>query len=306
MRKLCTQLLCLSPFVKRVSGTRPRQHTPKAVPDKPDRRFSNDKVPSNFFVTKLQTVYNKCAEWLNRWPLKKRDMGSRKWLATRVIQLWFRGSDINQEIKESEITEELTDNKKLKQHASLRDQMAAEDGVDIGILLNSPTINEIINTEEIKEPSRSCYNTCNTSYRVKGVLHRSLSIVVLYDKGTGLLMKLLFRRRKNMNRKKLLKFVSSLEVTVNMHFKKVDANLVYGRQILGAKEIGMIYLPPNEEKSNVNVVLRGERVLQLINGDEKLVYESENKSGVYKIGLKVRFHLRQQPTVEGRDNIRNH
>ncbi|XP_071691733.1 uncharacterized protein [Rutidosis leptorrhynchoides] len=107
---------------------------------------------------------------------------------------------------ELEITEELTDNKKLKQRSSLRDQMAAEDGLYIGNLLNSPTIKEIINAEEIKEPSRSCYNTCNTSYRVKHVLHRSLPIVILYDKGTGLLKKLLLRRRKNRNRKKLRKF----------------------------------------------------------------------------------------------------
>ncbi|GKA66574.1 restin [Tanacetum coccineum] len=51
-----------------------------------------------------------------------------------------------------EITTELRNNKKLTPHLSLRDQMAAEDGIDIKDLLNSPMIKESINTTETKEP----------------------------------------------------------------------------------------------------------------------------------------------------------
>lgn len=51
-----------------------------------------------------------------------------------------------------EITTELTNNKKLTPHLSLRDQMAAEDGIDIKDLLNSPMIKESIHTTETKEP----------------------------------------------------------------------------------------------------------------------------------------------------------
>ncbi|XP_071704402.1 NDR1/HIN1-like protein 3 [Rutidosis leptorrhynchoides] len=77
---------------------------------------------------------------------------------------------------------------------------------------------------------------------------------------------------------------------VGIQFDKIDADLMYQGQRLGTKVmLDVFYLPPNKEKSNVNVILRGEHVLQLINGDEKLVYASENKSGVYKIGLKVRI-----------------
>ncbi|XP_071704405.1 uncharacterized protein [Rutidosis leptorrhynchoides] len=79
---------------------------------------------------------------------------------------------------------------------------------------------------------------------------------------------------------------------VGIHFDKIDADLMYQGQRLGTKELPMFYLLPKNEKSFVNVLLRGEHVLQLINGDEKMVYESENKSGVYTIGVKVRIVMR--------------
>ncbi|XP_071686964.1 putative syntaxin-24 [Rutidosis leptorrhynchoides] len=83
---------------------------------------------------------------------------------------------------------------------------------------------------------------------------------------------------------------------VGLQFDKIDADLMYQGQQLGTKEITpdddddvVFYLPPHTKKSIENVVLRGERVLQLIHGDEKLVYESQSKIGVYKIGVKVRI-----------------
>ncbi|XP_071687433.1 NDR1/HIN1-like protein 2 [Rutidosis leptorrhynchoides] len=82
---------------------------------------------------------------------------------------------------------------------------------------------------------------------------------------------------------------------VGIYFDIIDVDLMYQGQRLGTKEMpDVFYLPPNEEKSVMNVVLRGEHVLQLINGDEKLVYASENKSGVYKIGVKARIVMRSR------------
>ncbi|XP_071694682.1 putative syntaxin-24 [Rutidosis leptorrhynchoides] len=77
---------------------------------------------------------------------------------------------------------------------------------------------------------------------------------------------------------------------VDIHFDKIDADLMYQGQRLGTKEVsGMFSLLPKNEKTIGNVVLRGQRVLQLINGDEYLEYASEKESGVYKIGVRVRI-----------------
>ncbi|XP_071712893.1 NDR1/HIN1-like protein 2 [Rutidosis leptorrhynchoides] len=80
---------------------------------------------------------------------------------------------------------------------------------------------------------------------------------------------------------------------VGIHFDKIVANLMYHGQRLGTKAMhDVYYLNHKEQKTNVNVALRGEHVLQLINGDEKLVYELETKNGVYNIGLNVRLAMR--------------
>ncbi|XP_071727404.1 putative syntaxin-24 [Rutidosis leptorrhynchoides] len=70
---------------------------------------------------------------------------------------------------------------------------------------------------------------------------------------------------------------------IGMHFDRIDAGLMYQGQRMGTKHLDVFSLEPKEEKTFLNVVLRGQRVLQLLN----LVYEDENKSGVYKVGVNV-------------------
>ncbi|XP_071700284.1 NDR1/HIN1-like protein 3 [Rutidosis leptorrhynchoides] len=90
---------------------------------------------------------------------------------------------------------------------------------------------------------------------------------------------------------------------VGIQFDKIDVNLMYQNERLGTKEMSDVFLLlANQEKSFVNVVLRGERVLQLNHGDEKLVYESEIKSGVFKIGVKVRTVIRARAMLVTEQN----
>ncbi|XP_071719306.1 NDR1/HIN1-like protein 2 [Rutidosis leptorrhynchoides] len=81
---------------------------------------------------------------------------------------------------------------------------------------------------------------------------------------------------------------------VGIHVYKIDANLMYQGQRFGTTAVDGFYLRHKKEKSNVNVVLSGEQVLQLINGNEMLVYASETKNGVYNIGVKVRLAMRSR------------
>ncbi|XP_024980662.1 filament-like plant protein 7 isoform X2 [Cynara cardunculus var. scolymus] len=120
--------------------------------------------------------------------------------------------DFEQEGKSLQtITAEMTNNKKSSQHTSLRDRMAADDGIDTEDLLNSSMIKEIITTKETKEPTIPRHNTCNTSYGVKNVIPRALSVVPSKQrrKGIELLRKLLYRRKRGGNKKKLLTFATN-------------------------------------------------------------------------------------------------
>ncbi|KAI3716029.1 hypothetical protein L6452_23071 [Arctium lappa] len=110
-----------------------------------------------------------------------------------------------------EITAEMTNNKKSSQHTSLRDRMAADDGIDTEDLLNSSMIKEIITTKETKEPTVPRHNTCNTSYGVKNIIPWALRVVPSKQrgKGTELLRKLLYRRKRGGNKKKLLVFATN-------------------------------------------------------------------------------------------------
>ncbi|KAL7601793.1 hypothetical protein Lser_V15G24649 [Lactuca serriola] len=86
--------------------------------------------------------------------------------------------------------EELTNNKKLRQHSSML-----------------PTIKEILTTTETKDLH---YNTCNNFCGLKNVAPQALTIVprMKRSKGTELLWKLLLRRKKRGNKKKLHRFAT--------------------------------------------------------------------------------------------------
>lgn len=82
---------------------------------------------------------------------------------------------------------------------------------------------------------------------------------------------------------------------MGIHCDEIEADLMYQGQRLGTKEIPAgFYLGHKKANTNVKVVLRGEHLLRLINGDEKLVYESEIKAGVYNIGLKLKLASRSK------------
>ncbi|CAH1439331.1 unnamed protein product [Lactuca virosa] len=94
--------------------------------------------------------------------------------------------------------EELTNNKKLRKHSSMHD------------VLRLPTIKEILTTTETKDPSGPHYNTCNNMCGLKNVAPQALTIVprMKRSKGTELLWKLLLRRKKRGNKKKLHRFAT--------------------------------------------------------------------------------------------------
>ncbi|CAI9260069.1 unnamed protein product [Lactuca saligna] len=85
---------------------------------------------------------------------------------------------------------ELINNKKLREHSSIL-----------------PTIKEILTTKETKDLH---YNTCNNLCRLKNVAPQALTIVprMKRSKGTELLWKLLIRRKKRGNMKKLHRFAT--------------------------------------------------------------------------------------------------
>ncbi|XP_071726955.1 NDR1/HIN1-like protein 3 [Rutidosis leptorrhynchoides] len=68
-----------------------------------------------------------------------------------------------------------------------------------------------------------------------------------------------------------------LGIRVGLHVDIKQVDLMYQGQRLGTKEVLQeFYLKSKREKSNVTAVLRGEQLLQLINGDERFVYESQS------------------------------
>ncbi|KAI7740684.1 hypothetical protein M8C21_024859 [Ambrosia artemisiifolia] len=98
-------------------------------------------------------------------------------------------------------SDESTTDKKPSQRSSLRDRLVAEDGVDMDDLLNSPKTKEIITSTETKVPlpvvrAGSCRSRVGPG---------ALAIVTSKKrgKGTELLRKLLFRKKKGSNKKVL-------------------------------------------------------------------------------------------------------
>nr|XP_043623227.1 filament-like plant protein 7 [Erigeron canadensis] len=118
--------------------------------------------------------------------------------------------DLEQEGKPLENVLEMTanlDDNNILSH-SLRYHMAAEDGINAEDLIISPTIKDIISTTDTIEPSAPYYDTCNTLNKVKNIVPWTLPIVPSKTrrKGIALLKKLLFRRKRGRNKKKLLAF----------------------------------------------------------------------------------------------------
>lgn len=98
-------------------------------------------------------------------------------------------------------SEELTTDKKSSQHSSLRDRMVAEDGGDIDDLLSSPKTKEMISVTETKTaPPVGRVGSCKSR-----VVPGALAIVPSKrrGKGTELLRKLLFRKKRGSNTKVL-------------------------------------------------------------------------------------------------------
>ncbi|XP_042758778.1 filament-like plant protein 1 isoform X1 [Lactuca sativa] len=132
------------------------------------------------------------------------------------LQLQLASVSINKEIKEdleqemkllhtgSEITRELS------QHSSLRDHMAAEDGFQREDVLRSPMIKDFISATETKDAYVPYCNTYSSSFGVKSVVPQALLVVPWKKqfKGTELLRKLLFRKKRGGNRKKLCAFAT--------------------------------------------------------------------------------------------------
>nr|XP_043638404.1 NDR1/HIN1-like protein 3 [Erigeron canadensis] len=73
-----------------------------------------------------------------------------------------------------------------------------------------------------------------------------------------------------------------------IHYDKIRANVMYHGQRLMTKHVQGFYLD-QKKNNNVNVLFKGQQLLVLDNGDEKELYESESKDGVYEIDLKLRF-----------------
>ncbi|XP_071704844.1 uncharacterized protein [Rutidosis leptorrhynchoides] len=68
---------------------------------------------------------------------------------------------------------------------------------------------------------------------------------------------------------------------------------MYQGQLLGTQRISeAFYLQHKEEKSIVNVTLGGQHELQLIHGDERMVYTLEYKKGFYLINLMLRLKMK--------------
>lgn len=87
------------------------------------------------------------------------------------------------------------------QYSSLRDHMAADEDFDANDLLNYCMIKDIIHTTETKETSVPRINT---------IVPWPLPIVLSKKcrKGTRLLRKLLLRRKRGGNKKKMLSFAA--------------------------------------------------------------------------------------------------
>ncbi|XP_071704391.1 NDR1/HIN1-like protein 3 [Rutidosis leptorrhynchoides] len=82
---------------------------------------------------------------------------------------------------------------------------------------------------------------------------------------------------------------------VGIKFYKTNFYLMYQGQRLGTKRIpDAFYLTHKKEKSIVNVVLGGQKELELINGDERFFYASDTKNGFYNINLKLRLKMKYE------------
>ncbi|XP_071704733.1 NDR1/HIN1-like protein 3 [Rutidosis leptorrhynchoides] len=80
---------------------------------------------------------------------------------------------------------------------------------------------------------------------------------------------------------------------VGITFYKTNLYLMYQGQLLGTQRISEAFsLQHKKKKSIVNVTLGGQHELKLNHGDERLVYESDNKSGFYLINVMLRLKMK--------------
>ncbi|KAI3789296.1 hypothetical protein L2E82_02089 [Cichorium intybus] len=107
------------------------------------------------------------------------------------------------------VTEDHGQERKL--NSSLRDHLAADEGFHREDIVSSQMIKEILNSEETKDPPVPHYNTWNSTLGVKSVVPQALPLVPRKRlvKVTELLWKLLFRRKRGGNKKKLHRFATS-------------------------------------------------------------------------------------------------